>query len=87
MTAVLLDADPIADLLAEALFASDLQPSEHPGTALVRDTVQAQVFHIGEVECSARVAQEFGEHPEAACCRMAWARAAVEEAFDLEVAR
>jgi hypothetical protein len=77
MTAVLLDTD----LLAEALFTSDLQPSENPGTALVQATVTAQVFHIGEVGCAERVAQEFGEHPEAACCRMAWAREAVQAAF------
>lgn len=83
MTAALLDID----LLVEALFASNLQPSEHPGTALVRDTVAALVFKPGELECSARVAQEFGEHPEAACCRMAWAREAVLDAFALELAR
>ena len=82
MTTALLDPD----LLAEALFASDLQPSEHPGNALVRDTVRAQVFHIGQVGCAALVAQEFGEHPEAACRRMAWARKAVLDAFVLEVA-
>lgn len=83
MTATLLDTD----LIVEALFASNLQPSQHPGTALVRQTVEAQVFHVGEVECSAQVAQEFGEHPEAACCRMAWARQAVKDAFNLELAR
>ena len=82
MTVAVLDAD----LLAEALFTSTLQRSEHPGPALIRDTVQAQVFHVGERECSARVAQEFGEHPEAACCRMVWAREAVLDAFALEVA-
>jgi hypothetical protein len=69
------------DLLAEALFVSTLQPSEHPGTALVRDTVTAQVFHLGETECSARVAQEFGDHPEAAAERMQWCHEQVEYAF------
>lgn len=69
------------DLLVEALFASDLQPSERPGTALVRATVTAQVFHIGEAGCAAVVAQEFGEHPDCACGRMRWARAAVAAAF------
>lgn len=77
MTAVALDLS----LLAEALFVSDLQPSTRPGTRLVEETVRAQVFHLGEVECSARVAAEFGDHPEAACCRMAWARAAVRDVF------
>jgi hypothetical protein len=68
-------------LLAEALFASTLQPSEHPGTALVRLTVQAQVFHIGELGCAAVVAQEFGEHPDRAVERMRWALEAVQDAF------
>jgi hypothetical protein len=81
MTAVILDAD----LLAEALFTSTLQPSEHPGTALIRQTVEAQVFHLGEAGCSALVAQECGEHPEAACQRMVWARDAVQDAFALQV--
>jgi hypothetical protein len=75
------------DLLAEALFASDLQPSEHPGTALIRGTVTALVFSPGELACAAVVAQEYGDHPEAACCRMVWAREAVLDAFALEVAR
>jgi hypothetical protein len=72
------------DLCAEALFASDLQPSQHPSTRLVWKVVHATVIQHGETWCAARVAQEFGEHPDCACRRMAWAREAVNEAFAVE---
>jgi hypothetical protein len=81
MTAILLDTNLLANLRAEALFCSDLQPSQSPGTRLICKTVTAQVEHLGELGCAALVAQEFGEHPEAACCRMEWARQAVLGAF------
>lgn len=71
----------ICNLHAEALFVSNLQESEDPGTALVRATVQAQVFDLGEVGCAAAVAQEYGEHPQASCERMRWCRTAVAAAF------
>jgi len=71
----------LAALQAEALFASDLQPSQHPSTRLVCDTVTATVFHLRERGCAERVAAEFGEHPECACQRMRWAVQAVAEAF------
>lgn len=73
--------DQMCNLQFEALFTSTLQESEDPGTALVRATVQAQVFHLGEVGCAEAVAQEFGEHPQAACERMKWCRDAVAAAF------
>jgi hypothetical protein len=81
VTAVL---DLVADLRAEALFASDLQPSQHPSTRLVWEVVHATVVQHGEVWCTARVAEEFGEHPECACRRMEWAREAVQAAFAAE---
>lgn len=78
MTTVL---DLVADLRAEALFASDLQPSQHPSTRQVWDVVHATVVQHGEVWCTARVAEEFGEHPDCAYRRMQWALTAVHEAF------
>jgi hypothetical protein len=84
VTAVL---DLVADLRAEALFASDLQPSQHPSARLVWEVVHATVVQHGEVWCAALVAQEFGEHPDCACRRMEWARTAVAEAFPLETVR
>ena len=61
---------------AQALFASCLQPSEHP----TPDQVTAAVRHElrrrgGAVGCAAAVAAEYGEHPEAAAARMRWALA------------
>jgi hypothetical protein len=74
-------AELSTDLLAEALFASDLQPSDHSPDDLIRAAVDDFARRLGETGCAAAVAQEFGEHPDCACRRMAWARAAVAEAF------
>lgn len=65
----------------EALFVSDLQRSDQPDREAVRAAVSETVGRLGEGGCAAVVAQEFGEHPECACARMRWARAAVTEAF------
>jgi hypothetical protein len=69
------------DLRVEALFASHLQPSDRPSWSLVRDTVHKVGIELGEVYCSARLAQEFGDHPDTAVTRMRWCRTAVAEAF------
>lgn len=65
----------------EALFASDLQHSQHPNPTDVRAAVAHTISRLGVVTCRARMAQEFGDHPEAAAARMRWARQAVESAF------
>jgi len=65
----------------DALFASLLQPSQQPGARQVRQAVAAAARRFGERGCVARVAQEFGEHPEAAVARMRWARQAIAQAF------
>lgn len=66
---------------AEALFVSGLQPSEKPSPADVRSAVSACTDRFHEAGCAALVAQEYGEHPEACCERMRWARAAVVDAY------
>ncbi len=71
----------VDDLRAEALFCSSLQPSDRPADALVRDTVYATVFELGEDGCAAKVAAESGDHPESSAARMRWAIAASREAF------
>ncbi|MFI6325183.1 hypothetical protein ACIBG8_47240 [Nonomuraea sp. NPDC050556] len=58
--------------LAQALFASPLQPSQHPTIAQVRAALQA-----ARADVAARVAQEAGDHPEAYAARMQWALATV----------
>jgi hypothetical protein len=60
---------------ANALFASSLQPSDRPDPAQVRVAITATFGALGDIGCAARVAQEFGDHPETAVPRMRWARA------------
>jgi hypothetical protein len=62
----------VRDLVAEALFASTLQPSEAPGADTVRETVTTMVLRLGSDGCAANVAQEFGDHPDTAVGRMGW---------------
>jgi hypothetical protein len=59
---------------ADALFASDLQRSDEPSAALVDQAIAAAVRAHGARGCAARVAQEYGEHPDTAAVRMRWAR-------------
>jgi hypothetical protein len=61
------------DLAAEALFASDMQPSECPSQQAIEQTVTAMLLCCGSDGCAADVAAEFGDHPEAAARRMSWA--------------
>jgi len=66
---------------ADAVFVSMLQRSEGPSAGQVRDAVAAALRAYGGRGCAARVAQEFGDHPEAAVARMRWARAVAGEVF------
>jgi len=66
---------------SEALFVSALQRSDNPGVEQVRQAVAHAVRAYGSRGCAARVAQEFGDHPETAVPRMRWARQAVDEIF------
>jgi hypothetical protein len=60
---------------ADALFASVLQRSDNPSAGQIRKAVAAAVRAYGGLGCVQHVAQEFGDHPEAAVDRMRWARA------------
>ena len=60
---------------ADALFASELQRHDEPSAAQVDLAIAAAVRALGARGCAARVAQEYGEHPETAAVRMRWARA------------
>jgi hypothetical protein len=62
----------VKDLAAEALFVSDLQPSECPSRQMVEETVTAMILRFGSDGCAAGVATEFGDHPESAVRRMCW---------------
>jgi hypothetical protein len=76
MTALLTDETRI-----EALFASHLQRSQHPTDESIRAAVLDTIGRLGENGCAARVAEEFGEHPDCALGRMRWARSAVSLAY------
>jgi hypothetical protein len=84
-TAIARPEDPMTaldyDVRTEALFVSDVQRSQQPSAALIRDAVSATVDRLGEDGCAELVAQEFGEHPDCALGRMQWARNAVRDAF------
>jgi ferredoxin-thioredoxin reductase catalytic subunit len=58
----------------EALFASALQRSDAPTADVVAETIARTVRQFGTRGCACRMAQEFGEHPEAAAERMRWVR-------------
>jgi hypothetical protein len=66
---------------AEALFASSLQSSEGPAADQIRDAVRATLQMLGRRECAARVAGEYGEHPETAVERMNWALAMIRSVY------
>jgi len=68
-----------SEVWADALFASTLQRSDNPGAGQIRKAIAAAVRAYGGLGCAQRVAQEFGDHPEAAADRMRWARAVADE--------
>jgi hypothetical protein len=72
----------ISTARADALFASALQRSDKPSAGQVRQAIAMAVREFGGGRgCAARVAQEYGEHPETAVARMRWARATIADAF------
>ena len=54
----------------QALFASGLQRSDAPTAEMVAEAVQRSVRQFGIRGCVSRMAQEFGDHPDAAAERM-----------------
>jgi hypothetical protein len=71
----------ISAVRADALFVSALQRSDDPTVGQVREAVAGAVRRFGSRGCAARVAQEFGDHPDLAAPRMCWARHLVDETF------
>ena len=64
----------IGDARCLALFASGLQPSDMPTAQTVAQAISRTIGRLGVRGCAARMAQEFGDHPDAAATRMRWAR-------------
>lgn len=67
----------VEDLAAEALFVSDLQPSQCPTASEVAEAVTAMLLRYGSDGCAAGVAAEFGDHPDMAVRRMCWVRSSL----------
>jgi hypothetical protein len=57
-----------------ALFCSGLQPSDTPDAGTVAAAISRAVRQFGAAGCAGRMAQEFGDHPDAAASRMRWVR-------------
>jgi hypothetical protein len=64
----------VTDTTVEALFVSDLQPSQAPTASAIEAAVVEMIQRYGVTGCAASVAAEFGDHPDTAPRRMAWAR-------------
>lgn len=69
----------INDTWCEALFASGLQRSDAPAPEALADVIRRTVQRFGITGCTGRMAQEFGDHPEAAASRMRWIRQLLSE--------
>jgi hypothetical protein len=62
-----------------ALFASGLQRSDAEDHQAVSQAVSRAVRRFGIGGCAGLMAQEFGDHPEAAAARMRWVRQVIGE--------
>jgi hypothetical protein len=71
----------VHDARCEALFASKLQRSDAPTAETVAEVISHTVRQLGIEGCASRMAQEFGDHPEAAADRMQWVRRLAGEVF------
>ena len=67
------------DARCTALFASGLQRSDALTGDAVAEAVRLTVRRFGVRGCAARMAQEFGDHPEAAIDRIRWIRQLTDE--------
>ena len=70
----------VDDAWCEALFASALQQSAAPAAESVAAAISRAVRRFGTRGCVSRMAQEFGDHPQAAAERMRWVRQLAAEA-------
>jgi hypothetical protein len=69
----------MTDVRRTALFVSGLQRSDAPAADALAEAVRVTVRQFGVGGCAARMAQEFGDHPETAADRMRWIRQLLDE--------
>jgi hypothetical protein len=67
-------APPDIGARCQALFCSALQPSDTPTDGMVATAISRAVQRFGIGGCVGQMAQEFGDHPDAAATRMRWVR-------------
>jgi len=75
----------VNDAQCEALFASRLQRSDAVTTQAVAEAIRVAVREFGTRGCADVMAQEFGDHPEAAAERMRWVRQLLTGTLDCRV--
>jgi hypothetical protein len=73
-TQVALNQTTMNGARCQALFSSGLQPSDAPTADMVATAISRTVQQFGTGGCAGRMAQEFGDHPDAAARRMRWVR-------------
>ena len=71
----------VNDARCAALFASGLQRTDAPAPEALGEVISRTVRKLGIAGCAARMAQEFGDHPEAAATRMRWIRQLIGELY------
>jgi len=64
----------VNDVQCQALFVSRLRPSDNPTTDMIAEAIIGSVRRFGPDGCAGQMAQEFGDHPDAASGRMRWVR-------------
>ena len=69
----------VNDARCEALFTSGLQRSDAPTPDMLAEVIRHTVRQFGIAGCASRMAQEFGDHPEAAVSRIRWIRQLITE--------
>ena len=69
----------VNDIRSVALFASGLQRSDAPAAEALAGVISRTVRRFGVAGCVSRMAQEFGDHPEAAASRMRWIRQLIDQ--------
>jgi hypothetical protein len=69
----------VKDARCVALFASELQRSDTPAPGELPEVLSRTVRRFGTAGCASRMAQEFGDHPQAAVSRMRWIRQLISE--------
>jgi len=71
----------VKDAWCEALFASGLQPSDALTAEMVAAAINRTLQQLGVRGCVGRMAQEFGDHPDAAARRMRWVHGLAEDSW------